>query len=291
MEAPIERGEVAPVSRARYERERLARETAERLLETRSRELFDLNQRLAQEVRRAEAASEAKSQFLANMSHELRTPLNAIIGYGELLLEAAQADARDGDIDDLKKVLSAATHLLQLINDVLDLSKIEAGRMDLRKRPTDVDALIREVADLVRPQAARNDTTIALALPNGGEMIETDPVKLKQCVLNLMANAAKFTSKGEIVVRAGLSGGILSIAVQYTGIGIAKEKLDQLFQPFVQLDGSAARQFGGTGLGLAVTRRLASLMGGGVTVASELGVGSTFTLYVAAGQTSNSSLI
>ena len=230
----------------------------------------------------AEAASLAKSQFLANMSHELRTPLNAIIGYSELLQEAARERGDESADSDLRRVLAASQRLLLLINDVLDLSKIEAGRMDLVIAPFPVAGMIDEALSTVGPMAAACGNTLrTTCAPDLGEAV-TDRFKLSQCVLNLLSNAAKFTRQGHVTVdvrrETRADGDWLVVAVTDTGIGIAPEKMARLFQPFVQADASVTRAFGGTGLGLAITRHLARLLGGDVTAASAAGKGSTFTL-------------
>jgi signal transduction histidine kinase len=233
----------------------------------------------------AEAASSAKSSFLATMSHELRTPLNAIIGYGEILKENAVEDARPNDIADAERVISAANRLLTLINDVLDFSKVESGRMLIESYPFDVAQIVRDAADAVRPTASGKG--IALSTQIGPlQAAHTDGFKLGQCLLNLLSNAVKFTKKGAVTLRAWSEAKDgrewLHFTVTDTGIGMTPDQLEKLFQPFVQADASHTRAFGGTGLGLVLTRRIANLMGGDVAVASRLGKGSTFTLSVPA---------
>ncbi len=229
----------------------------------------------------ADYANVAKSQFLANMSHELRTPLNAIIGYSEILQEEAEADGRDSDIADIQRVLSSARQLLHLINGILDLSKIEAGRMELAVGEFDVPQLLREAVATVRPSAEKNGNKVTLEVADIGSA-STDAFKLNQCLLNLLANAVKFTQDGEIVVRAARHMGgdrdIVEISVSDTGIGMSEDQLLRLFNAFMQADASTERKYGGTGLGLAITRRTMQLLGGDVTVVSAPGEGSTFTL-------------
>ncbi len=229
----------------------------------------------------ADTANVAKSQFLANMSHELRTPLNAIIGYSEMLQEEAEADGRDNDIADIQRVLSSARQLLHLINGILDLSKIEAGRMELSVAEFDVPQFLREAVATVRPAAEKNGNTLTLEVADIGDA-STDSFKLNQCLLNLLANAAKFTQNGDIVVRAARHMGgdqdLIEISVSDTGIGMSEDQLHRLFNAFMQADASTERKYGGTGLGLAITRRTMQMLGGDVTVLSAPGEGSTFTL-------------
>ena len=236
--------------------------------------------------RQAEASNAAKSQFLANMSHELRTPLNAIIGYSEILLESAEAEARTTDAGDLKRVLAAAKRLLALINEVLDLSKIEAGRMDLDIAGFDVAQMVTAVADTVRLAAAANGNELQLAIAGDVGTAEGDSFRLSQCLLNLMSNAAKFTKEGVIrlSVRREASGAGENLVFQVidTGIGIPPEAQAKVFSPFTQADASTTRAFGGTGLGLTITKRLVELMGGQIHLNSIVGQGSTFTVTVPA---------
>lgn len=240
---------------------------------------FDL-----EEARRAAVeANAAKSRFIANMSHELRTPLNAVVGYSEIMLESAEAAMREEDVADHKRVLAAARHLLRMINEILDLSKIEAGRMRLVSESYRVDELVRAAVDAVRPQAEANGNAIAVDIARDAlRNTRSDTLKLHQCLVNLLANAAKFTSRGLIAVRVLRFGEELTFEVRDTGIGIAPGELDRLFQPFVQLDGSTTRKFDGTGLGLAITRNLARLLGGDVFAESAVGEGSTLRLVVRA---------
>jgi len=230
----------------------------------------------------AESANIAKSQFLATMSHELRTPLNAIIGYTEMLMESAVERGAEDERADLGRVLGAGKRLLALINDVLDLSKIEAGAMEVTLDRVDVDALVHEAAATVKPSALANGTAISVEVSEPLGLARTDGFKLSQCLLNLLSNAAKFTKDGQIKLRATREDGWLVFEVVDTGIGISPEAQKNLFRPFVQADASTTRAYGGTGLGLAITRRLARLLNGDVTVRSVQGQGSAFTLQVQA---------
>ena len=228
----------------------------------------------------AEAANEAKSRFLANMSHELRTPLNAVIGYSEILREEAETMEGGRLIPDLDKIHKAGKSLLSLVNDLLDLSKIEAGKMDLFIEAFAVADVIEEVAGTVGPLIDRNGNTLNIeAAPDLGRM-RADLTKLRQILFNLISNAAKFTQGGVITLEARPERregrDWLAFKVTDTGIGMNPDQIDKLFQPFSQADATTTRDYGGTGLGLALTRRLCQLMGGDVTVASRAGQGSSF---------------
>ncbi|WP_395645649.1 ATP-binding protein [Terricaulis sp.] len=226
----------------------------------------------------AESASVSKSQFLASMSHELRTPLNAIIGYSEILQEEAEADGRDTDLKDIERVLIAARHLLHLINDILDLSKIEAGKMDVAAADFDVAVMINEAVATVRPAIEKKGNALTIALPDDLGVACNDAFKLNQCLLNLLSNAGKFTENGIIAVTARRAGETVAVSVKDSGIGMSEEQLARLFSAFTQADATTARKFGGTGLGLAITQSMIGLLGGDVTVTSAPGQGSTFTL-------------
>lgn len=232
--------------------------------------------------RQAEEANTAKSQFLANMSHELRTPLNAIIGYSEMVAEDAE-DANTKSIPaDARRITDAAHHLLRLINEILDLSKIEAGRMNVEVSAFDVSRLVNQVMATVRPAALANNVALHLECAPDLGTAQSDGFKITQCLLNLMTNAIKFSNGGSVVLRVErtlIQGRqVLNFTVTDTGIGMTEAQVSKLFQPFEQADASITRRYGGTGLGLTITRRLAQLLGGDVRVASALGSGSTFTL-------------
>ncbi len=230
----------------------------------------------------AESANVAKSAFLSNMSHELRTPLNAIIGYGEMLREDAAEEAATGRAEDLGRVLSAARHLLAVINDVLDLSKIEAGHLTLHVEPFALAPLMGDVLATMAPAAATQGIRIDASCPPDLDTLHGDSMKLRQILLNLVSNACKFTPGGEVrlVVERRLQGEEpwVRIAVRDTGIGMTPEQTERLFQPFTQADETTTRKYGGTGLGLAISRRLARHMGGDIAVESVYGQGTTFTL-------------
>ena len=239
----------------------------------------------------AEAANLAKSQFLANMSHELRTPLNAIIGYSEILQEDALDLGEDEFIIDLKKIHNAGHHLLGLINDILDLSKIEAGRMELILESFDLLPVIQQVKTIVDPLFLQNVNYLNIEYINNIGYIKSDQTKLIQILLNLLSNAAKFTRHGTVTLRVERikneenSWNYDTLIFQFTdtGIGMTAEQVQKLFQPFTQADASTTRKYGGTGLGLAIAQKYSEMLGGEITVKSEFGKGSTFTLILSAG--------
>jgi signal transduction histidine kinase/DNA-binding response OmpR family regulator len=275
------------------EREKRARKAAEALMEQKSRELYAVNQglrQLAEELTEARnlasQANEAKSSFLANMSHELRTPLNAIIGYSEILAEEAEDSGRQDMIADLKKICSAGKHLLALINDVLDLSKIEAGKMDLYLESFEVASIIEEVASTIAPLIEKNANVLELRCAQGLGTMRADLTKLRQALFNLLSNASKFTSRGTITlsVTRERTDGVdwISFSVKDSGIGMSPEQMGNLFQAFSQAEVSTSKMYGGTGLGLVLSRRFCQRMGGDVTVESALGVGSSFTIRLPA---------
>jgi signal transduction histidine kinase len=222
-----------------------------------------------------------KSEFLANISHELRTPLNAIIGYSQLLQEDAADTGQEASLTDLRKIENAGQHLLGLINDILDLAKIEAGRMEAFIEPVDVVALTQDVRLMVEPLAARKSNTLLFDCPAAIGAIRSDITKLKQSLLNLLSNACKFTERGTVSLTVRREEpGMMSFTVADTGIGMTEAQLGRLFQAFVQADSSTTRQFGGTGLGLAITRSFAQLLGGDVSVTSRPGEGAVFRLLL-----------
>jgi GAF domain-containing protein/CheY-like chemotaxis protein len=249
------------------------------------------NARLFQEIqdkgRELEVASRHKSQFLANMSHELRTPLNAIIGVTEMLLEDAQAAAQPDQIEAHERILRAGRHLLALINDILDLSKIEAGKLELSLESVALAPLVEDVVSTIRQLASKNGNQVVVECPAEVGAIRADPTRLRQALLNLASNASKFTERGliRIDVRRQPDAGSrdwVTMSVSDTGIGMTADQMARLFEEFTQADASTTRKYGGTGLGLAISRRLCRLMGGDITVASSPGQGSTFTIRLPA---------
>jgi len=235
---------------------------------------------VAKEV--AEQANRTKSTFLANMSHELRTPLNAIIGYSEMLEEEAQERGLHDIAPDLAKVHAAGRHLLALINDVLDLSKIEAGKVELFLEDFDLAALVQDVESTIRPLVEKNHSALEVSCPQGIGMMHADLTRVRQILFNLLGNAAKFTQGGRVGLTVCLRrlGGRdwIELAVSDTGIGLSPEQQRRLFQSFTQADPSTSRKYGGTGLGLVISRRFAQMMGGDIQVESELGRGSVFSV-------------
>jgi signal transduction histidine kinase len=231
-------------------------------------------------------ASEHKSQFLASMSHELRTPLNAIIGLTEMMVTSAARFGTEKALEPLRRVNAAGTHLLSLINEVLDLSKIEAGKLELNAEPVDLPRLIDEVIGTAGQLAEKNKNRLIVEAHENIGAITADSMRLKQILLNLLSNACKFTKGGEVALRVRKVGDgreWIELAVTDTGIGMTAEQEAKLFQDFTQADSLTARRYGGTGLGLAISRKLARMMGGDVTVASEPGKGSAFTVRLPGG--------
>ena len=225
-----------------------------------------------------EVASRHKSEFLANMSHELRTPLNAIIGYAELIAEECEDLGNEELLPDLGKIQSAGKHLLTLISGILDLAKVESGRMDLFVERIDIAALVTEVDQIVRPLVEKNHNAFVLGVPADVGSFDADQVKVKQVLFNLLSNSAKFTEGGSVTLSITRGPGVVDFAITDTGIGMTAEQMGRLFEAFAQADVSTTRKYGGTGLGLALSRSFCQMMGGDITVTSELGAGSRFTV-------------
>jgi CheY-like chemotaxis protein len=234
----------------------------------------------------ADEANRAKSAFLANMSHELRTPMNAILGYAEMLAEDAEEEGNDDQLADIKEIMDAGEHLLSLLNDVLDISKVEAGRMDLYLETFDLTKMVGEVASTTKALVDKNKNTMEVSISDDIGEMHADVTKVRQILFNLISNASKFTSDGTITLfgerRKEASGDIIRLGVADDGIGIPGDKLDRIFEEFSQADDSTTKNFGGTGLGLALVRKFCHMMGGDIWVESTEGEGSSFILELPA---------
>ena len=269
-----------------HERNRQIEEQSAKLLE--ARRVAEQERLAAVEARQqAEQANLAKSAFLANMSHELRTPLNAVIGYSEMLQEELAEDGASAQtLEDLAKIKAAGVHLLGLINDVLDLSKVEAGKIELHIETFAIAELIDQVVSTSTPLFERNNNKLIVKLPADIGNASSDITRLRQVLLNLVSNGAKFTHDGTVTLEVRREPGeifdFLVFSVTDTGIGMTREQIDKLFQPFVQADSATTRKYGGTGLGLVISRRLCRMLNGDVTVTSTPGAGSCFTARVMA---------
>lgn len=244
---------------------------------------------LEEQMKQAENANEARSVFLAKMSHELRTPLNAVIGYSELVVEMMDpAQAGSQKESDLKRINAAGKHLLSLVNEVLDFSKIESETIDLREEPFDLDEFCHGIIATIEPMIRKNGNSLVFTCPSKLGMMIGDEVKLKQVILNLLSNAAKFTSNGTVSLGARRkvidSRAWIEIQIADTGIGIAKEDIPKLFQNYQQASVETSAKYGGTGLGLGICKKFCALMGATLTVSSEPGRGTTFSIRIAAGE-------
>ena len=253
---------------------------AYQLLEQENRERRRLFEEAQQARGEAERASHAKSAFLASMSHEIRTPLNAIIGFTRIVRRKSSEALPQKQTENLDKVLVSADHLLALINSILDIAKIEAGRMDVRTASFDVGELVNVSATTVHPLINQAQVHLRTEIEPELPSIYSDPDKIKQIMINLLSNAAKFTHEGQITVAACHREEMLAIVVSDTGIGMSEEALERIFEEFQQAEDTTRRQYGGTGLGLSISRKLAQLLGGDLTATSANGHGSTFTLTV-----------
>jgi len=287
----------------------LMRHKLEERVNERTAELNEINLQLKEEIEIrkktelafkkakevAEQANLAKSQFLANMSHELRTPLNAIIGYSEILFEEAKDQEQNDYTNDLLKIIQAARHLLAMINDVLDLSKIEAGKMQIHTETFDLTEVISEITSTISPLTTKNKNVLQVIWQGREGLVHSDITKIRQILINLLGNASKFTDQGIIQLRVGIEDDNKGISwvrfqIKDSGIGISPEQQAKLFQPFIQADASTTRKYGGTGLGLTITQHFTEMLGGYLTLESKMGEGSTFTVLIPA-QFSESGLL
>jgi signal transduction histidine kinase len=267
-----------------YEQLKEASAELERKVQEATAELADQNELLRRQHIALEQASALKSQFLANMSHEFRTPLNAILGYTHMLLNEVSGPVSEPQRKSLVRIDSNSRHLLALINDILDITRIEAGRMPLNVTAFRVPDLVHEVMSELEPIIRRSNLEVRAKMGRALPALKTDRQKVKQIVLNLLSNALKFTPAGSVTIRAAYDGAgrMMSIAVADTGVGIPTADQAKVFEDFRQLDSSPARGYGGTGLGLSICRRLAQMLGGTIELSSEVGAGSTFVLKLPA---------
>src|SRR6266446_2515328 len=266
-----------------YEQLKAASEQLEEKVREATAELVRRNELLQRQHLALEQASQLKSQFLANMSHEFRTPLNAILGYTSMLLQGVSGDMPSAQRNKMLRVDSNARHLLSIINDILDISRIEAGKMPLHVEDFELPALIAELLAEVEPLIQKAKLQVLTDLQHAGPLVRSDRQKVKQIVLNLLTNGIKFTPQGEVKVVARVEEDEVRIAVQDTGIGIAVQDYEKVFEDFRQADSSVTREYGGAGLGLAICRRLARMLDGRIDLESRLALGSTFTLVIPRG--------
>ena len=228
----------------------------------------------------AQNASKAKSDFLANMSHELRTPLNAIIGYSEMLMEEAEEDGLNTYSEDLNKINSSGEHLLTLINDILDLSKIEAGKMELHLEEFKFEKHLSQIEATAKPLVEKNGNKLVIEKPDSIENLTNDQTKLRQILFNMLSNAAKFTKKGTVTLAISKDDNDIKFAVRDTGIGMNEEQLGKVFEEFTQAETSISKDYGGTGLGLPISKKMTEMMGGKMDVESKEGEGTTFSITI-----------
>jgi signal transduction histidine kinase len=269
------------VDNARLARQlRLLNEGLEERIRLSTEELEERNRRLEWQSRELQKASRLKSEFLASMSHELRTPINAMLGYTALLQEKIYGELTDKQENALRKIYSASQHLLALINDILDLSRIEAGKMPIRIEEVRLNAIVHELSQAIEPMVREKRLEYRTELSEDLPVLLTDRTKVKQILLNLLTNAVKFTPEGSVVLRAHMleTRDRFRVEVEDTGIGILEHDLEAIFDDFRQVDQSSTRQYGGTGLGLSITRKLVALLKGKVGVVSQYGKGSTFSI-------------
>ena len=232
-------------------------------------------------MEKARSASEAKSDFLAKISHELRTPLNAIIGYSEMLMEDAGDDGLDSFVEDLDKIRSSGTHLLTLINDLLDISKIEAGKMDLHLEDFKLKDLISSIEDTTKPLVEKNGNKLVVEIDKSLVTIKNDETKLKQVLLNMISNSSKFTKKGKVTLKISEeTRDRVKFELSDTGIGMTEDQLKNVFEEFAQAETSTSKDYGGTGLGLPICKKITELMGGKIEVQSKIGEGTTFSIII-----------
>jgi signal transduction histidine kinase len=271
------------LERARlYEQLKLASDELQARVQAATAELATQNELLRRQAIELEQASRLKSQFLANMSHEFRTPLNAILGYSHMMLQGVAGDLSPAAKRQLQRIDSNGRHLLTIINEILDITRIEAGKMPIQLSEFSVNDIVPEVMAELDPVIGRSKLTVTPRLSPHAPTVRSDRQKVKQIVVNLLSNALKFTHHGgiDITVQYDPYRAMVSVSVSDTGIGIAPEHHERIFEDFRQVDDSPSRQYGGTGLGLAICRRLATSLGGRITLRSNLGQGSTFTLTI-----------
>ncbi|KPK12739.1 MAG: hypothetical protein AMJ68_00605 [Acidithiobacillales bacterium SG8_45] len=253
-------------------------ESKRRLAFVQAHNLSILKESADEAKRQADSANNTKTKFFANMSHELRTPLNAIIGYSELLMEDIPIDDYKNAHHDIEAINRSGRHLLRLINDVLDIAKVEAGKFELNIAPTPTSTILDDIESTARPLSSKNGNEFVIKKQALPESIRTDSIRLEQILLNLISNACKFTKNGKVSLTAASEGGRIRFTVSDTGIGMTQQQLANIFKPYSQTDSTIANNYGGTGLGLVISKQLAELMGGNIDVRSTKGSGTSFML-------------